>query len=200
MRSRRYIAVLLTLLALTLVGCRPKGILHSWEMRDLLVDLHKTDALLQTKCPTCSNETKAIYYAQVLAAHGVTQAQFDSCLAWYTAHPQLFDKIYPKVLKELDKEREAFLALHPEYAEVAFTDEGLQVTGDSLPVFTRREMDSILWVAAHGYVNSWNPLTLPPDTSVHDFIDEFFPQLRISSSGVVDTLETGVGVSEVAHD
>ena len=132
--------------------------------------------------------------------HGVTQAQFDSCLAWYTAHPQLFDKIYPKVLKELDKEREAFLALHPEYAEVAVTDEGLQVTGDSLPVFTRREMDSVLWVAAHGYVNSWNPLTLPPDTSVHDFIDEFFPQLRISGGGVVDTLETGVGVSEVAHD
>lgn len=200
MCSRRYIAVLLTLLALTLVGCRPKGILTSREMRHLLVDLHKTDALLQTKCSGCSNETRAIYYAQVLADHGVTQAQFDSCLAWYTAHPQLFDKIYPKVIAELEKERDAFLVLHPEYAEVAVTDEGLQVTGDSLPVFTRRELDSVFWVAAHGYVNSWNPLILPQDTSVHDFIDEFFPQLRISCGGVIDTLETGVGVSEVAHD
>ena len=199
MRSRRYIAVLLTLLALTWVGCRPKGILHSWEMRDLLIDLHKTEALLQTCCNTCSNETKAIYYAQVLERHGVTQAQFDSCLAWYTAHPQLFDKIYPKVLKELDKERDAFLELHPEYAQVLQTE----LTADSTvvteqPVFTKRELDSVFWVAQHGYVHSWN--VLPPDTSMHDLIDELFPQLRISGGGVIDTLETGVGVTEVAHD
>ena len=41
---------ILPILLLSLIffsGCRPKGILHSWEMRDIMVDLHKTDALLQ---------------------------------------------------------------------------------------------------------------------------------------------------------
>ena len=100
-KSNIFVLCLLSLL-LCLTGCRPKGILHSWEMRRVLVDLHKTDALLQVtgkmQSPT---EVKSIYYAQVLDKHGITQAQFDSSLVWYTAHPQIFDKIYPKVLNDL---------------------------------------------------------------------------------------------------
>ena len=89
--------------------------------------------------------------------------------------------------------------LHPEYAQVLQTE----LTSDSTvvteqPVFTKRELDSVFWVAQHGYVHSWN--VLPPDTSMHDLIDELFPQLRISGGGVVDTLETGIRVAEIAHD
>ena len=66
-----------------------------------MIDLHKTDALLQV----CGmqyghDEEEDMYYAAILAKHSITQAQFDSSLVWYTKHPQLFDKIYPKVLKE----------------------------------------------------------------------------------------------------
>ena len=74
-------------------------------MRSLLVDLHKTDGMLQVNGWQISNdEVRDIYYAQVLEKHGTTQAQFDSSLVWYTAHPQFFNKIYPKVLKELEAE------------------------------------------------------------------------------------------------
>jgi len=148
-----------------------------------MVDLHKTDALLQVAGVGHGyEEARMIYYAQVLERHGTTQAEFDSSLVWYTAHPQLFDKIYPKVMKELKAEEDAFLALHEAELNLAEKGEGLQVTGDGIPVtgdglqeerpFTRTDLDSVLWVTQHGYPHSWNPL-------VHDLVDELFPQIGV---------------------
>ena len=142
------------LVAATFVSCRPRGILHSWEMREVLIDLHKTDALLQIHgIKTGNEEAKRIYYAQVLERHGITQAEFDSSLVWYTAHPKLFDKIYPKVLAQLDAEEAEFMALY-----------GDQLTFENTPVrdkkkpFYRSHMDSVLWVSINGYPSTWQPL------------------------------------------
>ena len=101
MIRNKYIILLLGLVLL--IGCRPKGIISSREMRDILIDLHKTDGLLQV----CGyqhgyDETRNIYYAMVLEKHGITQAQFDSSLVWYTNNPQIFNKIYPKVMERLE--------------------------------------------------------------------------------------------------
>ena len=183
---------LIIVLFVCLTGCRPRGILHSWEMRDIIVDLHKTDALLYTKHVRNGDyEGRTIYYAQVMEKHGTTQAQFDSSLVWYTAHPNFFNKIYPKVLAELKEEEQAFLEIHPEFdARLAKNTEDKEATTVE---FTRADYDSVLWVMREGYPNSWNPL-------VHDFKDEFFPQIGILRGGVVDTLQTSVDVSQVAHD
>jgi len=156
--SRFYITLLIV--STLLCACRPKGILHSWEMRELLVDLHKTDALFQVMGMQHSpSETKAVYYAQVLDKHGVTQAQFDSSLVWYTAHPQLFDKIYPKVIAELKAEEERFVAEHeaelnlkPELNEPVHTNRTYR------PELTQAQLDSTLWVIRNGYPTPWNPL------------------------------------------
>jgi hypothetical protein len=79
-------------------------------MRKVLVDLHKTDALIQiTGLQYGHDEALNIYYAQVLEKHGITQSQFDSSIVWYTAHPVFFDKIYPKVQADLKAEHDAFL-------------------------------------------------------------------------------------------
>ena len=43
-----------------------------------------------------------------MAKHGVTQAQFDSSLVWYTDHPLLFNRVYPKVLDQLKAEQELY--------------------------------------------------------------------------------------------
>ena len=158
--------LILLILAAGLVACRPKGILHSWEMRDVIVDLHKTDALMQVTGISSNNkEVRSIYYAQVLQEHGITQAEFDSSLVWYTAHPQLFDKIYPRVLAQLDKEEAAFLKAHPELEST----EPMEQTHEPVPVFTRTELDSVLWVTQHGYDNSWEYWQRP--FSMHDLVD-----------------------------
>ena len=151
----------------------------------MLVDLHKTDALLQvTGLQYGHEEAKGIYYAQVLANHGITQAQFDSSLVWYTAHPQLFDKIYPKVLAQLQSEEAAFIAMHD--ADLQLQPQfgsGIQSLSDTpqspvMPPFTIRQLDSVLWVTRHGHLHSWNPYA-PDGGSVHDTIDEFFPQIGV---------------------
>lgn len=110
---RKYIYIVL--LACALVGCRPDGILSSRKMQAVLVDIHKTEAVMQaagyTSTAYADVEAKAYYIT--LQKHEVTQAQFDSSLVWYTKHPQLFDKIYPKVRAQLEKERDAFMEAHP---------------------------------------------------------------------------------------
>ena len=116
-----------------------------------------------------NTEVRSIYYAQVLEAHGITQAQFDSSLVWYTAHPQLFDKIYPRVMRNLEKEREDFLALHPEFEN---TDQVMPV--ESTPEletrpFTTTDLDSLVWVTLHSYGSSWEQWERP--FSMQDFVE-----------------------------
>lgn len=146
-------------------GCRPKGILSSREMRQVLVDLHKTDGMLQTRgARGLEYEDRDLYYAQVLAKHHVTQAQFDSSLVWYTAHPQFFNKIYPKVLKDLEAEEEAFNELYAE--ELAGMSRQKSEVSPQHATFSRTDLDSVLWVMQNGYGNSWRrwerPLPTPP--------------------------------------
>lgn len=162
MIRNKYIILLLGLVVL--IGCRPKGIISSREMRNILIDLHKTDGLLQV----CGyqhgyDETRNIYYAMVLEKHGITQAQFDSSLVWYTANPQLFDKIYPKVLAAIEEEKDQYYALHKaEFGPQEFnTNAEQQSSQPELPALTAEEaayqVDSILWVIGHGYPSIWNP-------------------------------------------
>ena len=194
--SKIVILVLCSLL-IALSSCRPKGILHSGEMREVMVDLHKTDAMIQLSGLRISeSEIKAIYYAEVLERHGITQAQFDSSLVWYTAHPQFFNKIYPKVLKELEAQEADFLAQYGEQLEASKQQRKDERLGRQKEQrFTAQQLDSVFWVMQHGPSTTWYPAPL-----MHDTIDQFFPQIGVLGGGVVDSLQTGVGVSEVSDN
>lgn len=132
-----------------------------------MVDLHKTDALMQVSgLMHGHNESEDTYYAIVLDRHGVTQAQFDSSLVWYTAHPQLFDKIYPKVLAQLAEEREAFDASHAEELRPSAT-----ALAPHRPYISssraRRYTDSITWTIQHprpvyGWIQGWEDIPEEP--------------------------------------
>lgn len=148
---------------LGLTACRPKGILHSGEMRAVLVDLHKVDGMIQTEGLSYGHDDVTdLYYAQVLEKHGVTQAQFDSSIVWYTAHPVLFDKIYPKVKADLKKEHDAFKAQYADELNLQPLREAVQDTevADAQPL-TAVELDSMLWVTQHGYPSTWYPYPQP---------------------------------------
>jgi len=156
------VAVLCLAAAGGLTSCRPEGILHSRQMREVIIDLHKTDALLdETGVSRHNTEARAIYYAQVMEKHGITQSQFDSSLVWYTAHPQLFDKIYPKVLKSLDQELETYKNEHPEASDPHLNiAPELDISQKTRP-FTTSDLDSVLWVTLHGYGSSWESWQKP---------------------------------------
>ena len=154
-------------LAVVMTGCRPKGILTSRQMRHIIVDLHKTDALMYEKgIHNNKREAKAIYYAQVMEKHHTTQAQFDSSLVWYTAHPALFDKIYPKVLKDLKAEETAFLELYPEFG---MPNEPAQTaTIEETRAFTRNDLDSVLWIMRNGPCSSWTEWQRPYRLTINE--------------------------------
>ena len=171
--SKTILVLTLCSLLLILSGCRPKGILHSWELRALLYDLHRMDALLQVSGKQYeSDEVRNIYYAAVLEKHGVTQAQFDSSLVWYTAHPQLFDKIYPKVIVRLMEDEQQFEAAHAAELEGnGLADERVSGLVDER-TYTLAQLDSTLWVTRNGYPTTWNPL-------VHNLKNQLFPQIGV---------------------
>ncbi len=117
MKNNRLIGFLCVLL---LCGCtiRPDGILSKRKMQALLYDLHKTEGILQAVGYNYGHdyETSA-YYLNVLEKHHVTQAQFDSSLVWYTDHPLLFNRVYPKVVEQLKKDQERYEQLNADAVE-----------------------------------------------------------------------------------
>ena len=113
---KHWIAILCVVLAM--VGCRPSGVLSNQEMRDVLYDLHRMDGALQVAGYTFGhNQEVAAYYQSVLDRHGITQAQFDSSLVWYTDNPQIFNKIYPKVVERLQADFDYQVVLRDERVE-----------------------------------------------------------------------------------
>lgn len=99
----RVMMVVLGVLLLT--GCRPRNVLSIEKMEEMIYQLHRAEAILYTKGYTYGHdEVLNAYYSALLEQHGVTQAQWDSSLVWYTDHPLLFDKMYPKVLERLQTE------------------------------------------------------------------------------------------------
>jgi len=89
---------------------RPRGVLSERRMREVLIDLHKAEGTLQIKGLANNDRQVALYYQAVLQKHGITQAQFDSSLVWYTDNPNIFDKIYPNVVKQIESEYNVALA------------------------------------------------------------------------------------------
>lgn len=95
--------ILIGIIAL-LVACngRPKGVLNQHDMINILTDLHKLDGSMYAKgLPYNQFDLKNEYYVSVLNKYGVSQAEFDSSLVWYSKNPKNFDKIYDKVLEQL---------------------------------------------------------------------------------------------------
>ena len=94
------------LLCVCMASCRPRGVLSPREMEDLLVDLHIGDGIMYVGgYDISSSDAEQRIYAVLLEKRGVTQAQFDSSLVWYTNHPQRFDKMYPRICARLEEKQ-----------------------------------------------------------------------------------------------
>ena len=142
--------ILLVCVLVLLAACRPKGILSSRQMRNVMYDLHRADAILQVEGYNYGHDEEvAKYYQVVLDKHRVTKAEFDSSLVWYTDHPQLFNRIYPKILKRCQQEKDYWNALEEQEKSVSMTRRDLPPIEDVLKTLqlgydTRLVPDSLL--------------------------------------------------------
>lgn len=108
-----FVTFALSMACLTL-SCnrRPEQVIESSKMTDVLVDVHKAEGLLEVQSmvyPTDSDKQEIV--AAVLLKHGVTKAEYDSSLVWYSTHLKDFIRVYDRVKERLQSEGDSLTAL-----------------------------------------------------------------------------------------
>lgn len=97
-----------TMLAVTVAACggeeRPDYVLSESRMADVLVDYHLAKAIGESG--GIESEETPYYVLSAFQKNHITEAQFDSTLAWYSARPQQMDEIYSRVCERLQRERD----------------------------------------------------------------------------------------------
>lgn len=110
------------------VSCidRPESVLSEKEMIDLLVDVHRSEGLLdlQSGHAFSDEEFQQAVMASVLVDHGVTRAQYDSSLMWYAKHLKLFVRVYSHVDEKLEDEAEYWNQLVADSREFKISEAG----------------------------------------------------------------------------
>lgn len=108
-RLKHILFALVLLVGMLSCTIRPKNVLSKSEMVDVLYDLHKTDGVVHVQAVSyVQDEELKKYYESTLLKHGITQAQFDSSIVWYTDNPKRFSKIYPIVIRRLQAELDKY--------------------------------------------------------------------------------------------
>ena len=148
--------ILLLLLVVACCACRPRGVLSNREMRNVLYDLHRVDGALQVAGYNYSHDQElAGYYKNVLDKHGVTQAEFDSSLVWFTDNPQIFNKIYPKVIERLDRDYEAEKLLREQRRDKRLADQQQKKRQKQDAKKAAEYLEEQIKRMIYGYENPW---------------------------------------------
>lgn len=156
--------VIYILIALCTLSCarRPEGVLSRSRMVDVLVDLHRTDGIVYVKGFQYGHEDEAsALYMLTLEKYGITQAQFDSSLVWYTDHPVYFNLIYPKVLSRLEKERDALSEMNKASAKSPMP------SSRQLP-----PLEKVLGDMRHAYLGHWSSPAPAPAIYIYGVLVE----------------------------
>lgn len=99
---RTYIRrVILPLLFCTslLLACRPgvpSDVIPPSKLEDLLYDYHVAQAMAETTGDSV-NYRRYAYVRAVFDKYGVTEAEFDSAMVWYSAHSEYLSDIYRRI-------------------------------------------------------------------------------------------------------
>ena len=145
--------VCVLLMCVAMMGCRPRGVLSNREMRDVLYDLHRADGAIQVAGYNYSHDQELSgYYKNVLDKHGITQAEFDSSLVWFTDNPQIFNKIYPKVIERLEADFEVEKQIRETKREKTLAKKN---SNNATPKRQLRDIEDVKQELRNGYENPW---------------------------------------------
>ena len=107
MRNHFKIVVLLLFIAFASCVNIPKGVIRMDKMENILVDIHTAEAISdQFSNEYNTAEQKQRIAAEMLKKNGVTKAEFDSSLSFYSTRLDLYMKIYQKVSERLNAQKE----------------------------------------------------------------------------------------------
>jgi hypothetical protein len=100
----------------------PENLLEKEKMVQVLADVHLLEASLNLRSPSVIRPMKIIPnpnleplppepvdsksplpYYDIFKKHGVTRAQYEETMKWYSAHPEELNLLYDEVIVELTK-------------------------------------------------------------------------------------------------
>jgi hypothetical protein len=102
--KRRIFILILLFLQFSCSQGNKHGNIPERTLVKILTDIHIADAVTfsMTYRQVVRNRDSAFYYESILKKYGVTHAEFDSTISWYSGNPELYDKLYEKVLARLN--------------------------------------------------------------------------------------------------
>lgn len=84
----------------------PAAIIPKEKMVQVMVDVHLAEARLQMNMAIDNNFiTKQSYYKFIFQKYNITYADLTVSYNYYSAHPEVFSKIYDEVITELSKKQ-----------------------------------------------------------------------------------------------
>lgn len=99
------ISLIFTLL-LGFGSCHKKMPLNQEQFTALLLDMHRVDGTLAVNRTSrgSSDLRNYAYYNDLFKKYGITRADFDSCMYYYSAQTVLFSKMYEVIIDSLNKQ------------------------------------------------------------------------------------------------
>ena len=124
--SRISLLIIVVSLCLLTVACKPgvpRDIIQPDDMEKLLYDYHVSQAMA-SEGEGNMEYNERLYKLAVLKKHGVTEAEFDSSLVYYTRHTEQLHKIYQRLSERMNKEALALGASTDEVNRFTLTSTG----------------------------------------------------------------------------
>lgn len=193
--------ILVCLLAMALVGCKPSvpsEYIQPDELEDLLYDYYLASAVANQQKGDYTENTLALH-ASVLKEHGVTQDQFDRSMVYYMRHTDQLHKIYENLSERMEDDAKELGASVSEMGAV-----GSNAEGDTVNVW--RGETSVALIPNPPY-NIFS-FSMVPDTTFHrgDKLQLMFRSDFIFQDGIRDgvvcftaTFKNDSVVSRVVH-
>ena len=105
MRKLLYISLALIAIAACNSDKPGKKIIQPEKMVPVLIDLHLVYAIQAE--PTFREISRTVdtidSHSYIFEKHNITRVEFDSSIAWYSRHPELFTGIYDEVVGKLTR-------------------------------------------------------------------------------------------------
>lgn len=131
---KNLVYLIIALFVLAACSHDPDYVIGEKDMVDLLVDVHKAEAVIESNYNQYSSKAdKKKLREAVFLKHGITQEQFDTNLVWYGHHIEEYMKIYEQVVERLKAENEEAKKLLAED-----NSQTMSQPGDSVDVWKQR--------------------------------------------------------------
>lgn len=150
------------MLASCLTACqvkRPKTVITDAKMENVLFDYHIAKAMGE-EVPYNDSYKRVLYIESVFKKHGITQAEFDSSMVWYTRNPDVLTKVYEKVNVRLKAERDGINHL----ISIRDNKPKESLPGDSIDVWAWQRVYQLTGMPMDNKIT----FTLPSDTNFKD--------------------------------